>query len=101
MLVPFVLKLSTSPSPANVSPVICSVALARLVLSMSVIDRPGEIAAVLPWVKASVVATPSVGGIWSIDTVVVTGALAALPSLTTQLIVRVGLEPKSFGLGPD
>ena len=57
----------------------------------------GDSTVLLPWVKATEVATLlSVGGIWAISTVVSASALAwllALPSSTTQLIVRVGSAP--------
>jgi hypothetical protein len=42
MLVPAVLKPSTSPSPAKVPPVICTVAPERVALSGSAIARPPD-----------------------------------------------------------
>ena len=105
MLVPATVALSTSPSPANVPPVIFTVALVRFGLSKSVTVMAGDSVVVLPWVKAIVAATLlSVGGMSAMSTVVVTGALRLNepePSLSTQLTVRVGLEPKLFGLAPD
>ena len=106
MLVLVVVAPSTSPSPANVPPVIFTVALASVALSMSETVMAGDTAVVLPWVKAIEGATLlSVGGMCAMSTVVVTGALELLlplPSLTTQLMVRVELAPWLFGsVGSD
>ena len=102
MLVPAVLKVSTSPSPANVPPVTATVALvidAPALLSLSatleerITDAPFS-------VNAALFGTNRAGPSCRL-TVVVCGALAALPSFATQVIVRVGLEPRLVGSGPD
>src|SRR5262249_55565735 len=105
MLVPLVLKPSTSPSPEKVPPVIETVALDRLALSKSVTVTLGEMVVVLPCVKSSEDATDvSVGGSFAILMVVVWAALRLnepAPSLSTQVTVRVGLELLLLGLTPD
>src|ERR1700733_12800555 len=99
MLVPAVFAASTSPSPANVPPVIFTVALVRSRLSGSVTETaPESVAAAPPWVKAALVATfDKVGGWFTavIDIVEVTTVLRLLdvpPLLRTQVTVRVGSE---------
>src|SRR5262252_7869337 len=102
MWVPAVLAASTSPSPVKVPPVIDTVAFAKLRSSGSDTDAVGESASVLPSVNEALGATEvKVGGslIAVMLTVVVASPLPTLKSsFTTQVIVRVGSEPKSVGL---
>src|SRR6267142_67517 len=101
MWVPVVVAVRTSPSPANVPPVIWTVALARSRLSGSDTERVGDRVSVLPSTNEATDATDdSTGGsLMAVRlTVVVAGALAMLKSsVTTKGTVRVGAEPKSVG----
>jgi hypothetical protein len=66
MLVPAVLNPSTSPSPANVPPVTCTVALDRSRLSGSLTETaPDTVTAPAPWVKCALVATFDKVGGWT------------------------------------
>src|SRR5215813_13413920 len=104
MLVPATERLSTSPSPAKVPPVIATVALARFALSGSeteaapasvtpaafsvygkAVTRPASIGGSLTAVRLMVVVTVLVG-------------LLALPSLSVQATDRPGSAPKLVGL---
>ena len=107
MLVPVVLAASMSWSLAKVPPVIETVALASVRLSGSVTaTAPASVTAPAASVNCWLVATlPSVGGWLRLvtETVVVTAVLRLLeapPSLSTQVTVRVGSEPKSVGFWP-
>ena len=106
MLVPATVALSTSPSPAKVPPTIFTVALAS-VRAVDVGDRDGRRqrggVALGEGDRRRHVARAS-AGCRAMSTVVVTGALRLNepePSLSTQVMVRVVLEPKLFGLAPD
>ena len=109
MLVPVVLKASTSKSPAKVPPVIETVALVMLApASGSETDRlPDSVTGTAFSVKLALAATwLRVGGASSgvIVMVVIAGALSPLeplPSLTTQVTVRVGSLPWLVGSAPD
>src|SRR5262249_15127401 len=105
MLVPVVVAASTSPSPANVPPVICTVALAILLLSASVIVTLVDRVNVLVGLLTIDEATPaSVGASLTLTMlmveVVLPVALLALPSLSVQVTVRVRNDPKSAGFSP-
>src|SRR5580704_4184921 len=105
MLVPVVLAVSRSPSPANVPPMILTVALTRSRLSGSTT----VIGARLRGEPSSVYATPplppprKLGGsltLVMVTVVVLIGELTSLPPLrvplgscTSQVMLRVVLEP--------
>src|ERR1043166_2818238 len=97
MLVPVVDVESRSASPANVPPVIDTVALARLRLSGSTTEAdPDSVVAASCSVYCAVEAMLlSVGGSLTPmpETVGVWGALLSTPSFTTQVRVGGVLEP--------
>src|ERR1043166_8147612 len=102
MTVPVVDVASTSPSPANLPPVIDTVALARLRLYGSVtVSAPESVAVASCSVYCALAATlVRVGGSLTPTTVIVLLALLDAPngknfspSLTIQSIVRVVGEP--------
>src|SRR5580704_6306557 len=102
MLVPATEVASTSPSPLNLPPDIETVALASLRSSGSVAETADDNVTGAPSsVKAALVATLlQVGGSLTLVTltVVVCGALPTFAeSAMTQVMVRVGLDPKSVG----
>src|SRR5215469_16916217 len=94
-------KPMRSPSPGNVPPVIATVPPTRLRLSGSDTEAVGERKSPLglPSAKIARGSTPaSVGGLFTavMLTVEVTAVLRfddALPSLSTQVTVRVGFDP--------
>src|ERR1051325_5202050 len=103
MAVPETSAVSTSPSPANVPPVIATVAPASARLSGSDTVTDGDNVTGDPFsVNDALTAPASVGA--SFTAVMLTTdvtllvALLALPSLSVQVTVRVGAEPKSSGL---
>src|SRR5215470_19752062 len=101
MLVPVVSAVSTSPSLGNVPPVIATVALAKVRLSGSLSDA----------VLASVIGIVPSSVYWAVDGIFVSVGVSltlltvmvvvwtvlrlfdALPSLSTHVTVRNGLEP--------
>ena len=98
MPVPAVLAARTSPSPAKVPPAIDTVADTRSRLSGSVTEAAGDKVTVWLAVKATLAAAVSVGG--SLIAVMLTVVVCAVerlnepaPSLSTQVMVRVGVEP--------
>src|SRR5262249_46738634 len=100
MAVPVVVAARKSPSPAKVPPAIRTVALASVTLSASdMVTLGAKVAAPAPWVKDALAGTPdSAGGLLTavMLSVVVCAALRlfdAPPSSSTQLRVRLGLEP--------
>src|SRR5260370_20311309 len=105
MLVPVVVAASTSPSPANLAPVIDTVAeLSVFTPSGSLTVMLGDnVVAALSSVHAALAATLlKVGGISACgtDTVSVCTVLKLFdepPSLSTQVTVRVGLRPPFVG----
>src|SRR5580704_7159878 len=104
MLVPVVEAASTSPSPAKVPPVTLTVAPARLRLSGSLTETADDSVAAAPSsVYAAVVATLlNVGGsltlvMLTVDVTAVLKLFEPEPSLSTQVNVRVGFEPKLVG----
>ena len=106
--VPVVSKASTSPSPANAPPAIDTVALVMAVLSGSEIDSVADSVTAAPFsVKLALVATVLRVGAASSGVIVMVLVCAALrpleplPSLTTQLTVRVGLLPWLVGSAPE
>src|SRR6267142_994679 len=105
MAVPAMLTASTSPSPAKVPVVIATVAPASVRLSRSEIVTLGDsVTGAAFSVKLALVATlPRVGGLLTAVMLTVEVAvpmgLLALPSLSVQVTVRVGLEPKLLGFG--
>ena len=102
MLVPAVLNASTSPSPANVPPVSATVALTTIVEFGSVTASDGASGTATVWF--SVKATCAGGftaGVFCTVIVSICAALVRLPSLVTQLSVRVGLELALLGSPPD
>src|SRR5262245_56038460 len=106
MAVPETLAASTSPSPAKVPPVIATVAPARVRLSGSDTVTAGDSVTGDPFSVYDALAVPaSVGGSFTAVMltmlVVLPVALLALPSLSVQVTVRVGAEPKSSGLSLD
>src|SRR5437660_4082012 len=104
MLVPAVFAASTSASPANVPPVIATVALDRLRSSGSVTDAPDDKVAADPSsVHDAVVSPDSDGGSLTKMTLTleVCGALVSRPSFTNQVSVReVSVRLKSVGFSP-
>ena len=99
MLVPAVPTASTSPSPAKLPPMIATVALARSRLSGSdTLALPASVAC-WPSVKPKLPGRlPSAGeSLIAVMLMVVVAAVLRLlepePSLSTQVTVRVGLEP--------
>src|SRR5204862_529727 len=97
----------TSPSPAKMSPVMCTVADARLRLSESATAAlPANVSGGLPtWYETSVGMLPRTGALFGVMLMVsVTGVLRLLsgePSLSVQVTVRVGFAPELVGLAPD
>src|SRR5262249_16388060 len=93
---------STSPSPAKVPPAFRAVAvvmLAPAVLSLN--SRFGESVADAAFSVNAAVSGAKIAGPTCRLTVVVCGVLAALPSLATHVMVRVGFEPWLVGSVPD
>src|SRR5438309_801044 len=104
MLVPAVELASTSASPANFPPVIDTVALVSVESSGSVtVTLPDSVVAPPSSVKDALSATPVSVGAWLLATMLIVSVRAVLwlneaePSLTTQVTVRVGNDPKSLG----
>src|SRR5258708_3226921 len=103
MLVPPTVAASTSPSPANVPPVIDTVAFVSVRLSGSDTASDGDTVTVCPLAKDTSVATLlRLGGslplvMDSVSVTVVLKLLDALPSLSAQVMVRLGNEPKFVG----
>src|ERR1700739_2972531 len=112
-MVPTAVAASTSPvvwpDPVNV-PFNMSALLSTTVAPVSVVlsgsdteALPDTVASAPSSVHDAVVRPNSVGGSLTLvmPTVVVTGVLDAPTwSVTTQLMLRVGLEPKSVGFSP-
>ena len=97
------LTASTSPSPVKAPPMIRTVAPAILTLSGS--TTRAEPASVRLWPSVNETLGGmllSAGGVLMVEMsiVVVEVVLVVAPSLTTQVTVRVRLEPKSLGLSP-
>src|SRR5262249_46338247 len=97
MLVPIVVAASTSPSPANVPPVIATVALTSVRLSGSDTNNAGDTVTV-GWVTATnAVTLESAGGLLTATMLMVSLAVAmlllAVPSLTVHWALRVGPDP--------
>src|SRR5690242_9294604 len=105
-MLPVSVAASTSPSLANVPPVIDTVALTSLRLSGSETASVGEIVVADDGETVSDEATfESVGA--SLTLVMVTVVVCAVlvsneadPSLSTQVTVRVVLDPKLVGFSP-
>src|SRR5215813_1974675 len=100
MLVPAVLKASTSLSPTKAPPAIETVAEVMIVLSGSLTEMLPDTVTAAPFsVKFALAATVvKVGGLsLGVIVMVVVETLLEpsdpLPSLTTQVTVRVGFEP--------
>src|SRR5215469_3290897 len=105
MLVPLVDVASTSASPANLPPVIDTVALTSVVSSGSLtVTLPDSVVVGPSSVYAALAATPVNVGDWLTAMTLIVSVCAVLrlnepdPSLTTQVAVRVGLAPKLLGL---
>src|ERR1700730_16307866 len=105
MLVPVVVAASTSPSPENVPPVILTVASRSFWSSGSVTVTLGDRVTVLLGAPTTDGATfDNVGASLTKVTLMVEVAVPvendALPSLSVQVSVRVGFEPKLVGFSP-
>src|SRR5690348_6341271 len=106
MLVPAVLNESTSPSPEKVPPTICTVAFARFRLSGSftVTFDESVVEDAAFSVNCALGATLlSVGGsltavMLRVEVAAALWLFEAAPSLSTQVMVRLGFEPKFVGL---
>src|SRR5205807_8969464 len=101
MAVPVVVAAKRSPSLAKVPPAIRTVAAASLRLSASeTVTFGASVAAAAPCVKDALAGMPdTVGALLMLVMlmVVVAAVLAALPSLSDQVTVRVGAEPSLVG----
>src|ERR1700693_2403670 len=104
-MLPTVVAVSTSPSLAKTPPAIETVAADRVELCGSETVRLPDSVAELPFsVKCAFAATLLKVGAGTRSMVVVAAVLRlfeALPSLHTQVTVRVGWEPLLVGLLPD
>src|SRR4249920_3310683 len=101
MLVPVVSAASTSPSPTNVPPAIFTVAPVQVGLSGSVTETVGDSTIEAPFSVKLVLVVPSasVGASLTAVTLIVVVVielrlLEPLPSLSSQVTVRVGLAPR-------